>query len=476
MKAPHTPLVAKLPRKRRKLSGNVKKRQTKKTVDTNTVGLQKDGQWEVEEILDMDDILGKKQFLVKWRGWSHQYNSWEPLQNVYDCQFAIIDYFKKNRSEQMKAKLRGDFSEEALKMKRDEVVIISSEVLEEFMQEIRVDGKLQLKEPSKEEVDLKVKKLFYHFNDNDLRDARNAILAQKLCVLRKQQRLQLQDWENEMNTLAPHEAPISVENDFDLEVAPQQFTFISSYIPGPGVTLPEDPPIGCSCSSCGPKTLCCNAQNDAVFAYNRYGKLVVPQGTPVFECNKKCSCGDDCTNRVVQKGRQVHLAIFRTSNGCGWGVKAKQFIKKGTFLCQYVGEVISNEEAEVRGEKYDADGRTYLFDLDFNDVDNCYTVDAAMYGNVSHFINHSCDPNCGVFAVWINCLDPNIPCLGLFALSDIPAEEQITFSYTSQVTRTSRMSRSMRNDSLDLSSSSFEEDRPKTKCKCDAVNCRNYLF
>lgn len=37
----------------------------------------------------------------------------------------------------------------------------------------------------------------------------------------------------------------------------------------------------------------------------------------------------------------------------------------------------------------DAVGNTYLFDLDFNDQINLYTVDAAVYGNVSHFINHS---------------------------------------------------------------------------------------
>ena len=37
----------------------------------------------------------------------------------------------------------------------------------------------------------------------------------------------------------------------------------------------------------------------------------------------------------------------------------------------------------------DAEGRTYLFDLDFNLGDqNPYTVDAALFGNVSHFINH----------------------------------------------------------------------------------------
>ena len=85
------------------------------------------------------------------------------------------------------------------------------------------------------------------------------------------------------------------------------------------------------------------------------------------------------------------MVIYRTENGCGWGVKTKDPIKKGQFAVEYVGEVISNDEAEERGKKYDEEGRTYLFDLDFNSgANNPYTIDAAFYGNVSHFINHSC--------------------------------------------------------------------------------------
>ena len=68
----------------------------------------------------------------------------------------------------------------------------------------------------------------------------------------------------------------------------------------------------------------------------------------------------------------------------------------------------------------DAEGRTYLFDLDFDKgQDNPYTVDAANIGNVAHFVNHSCDPNLAVFNVWINCLDPDLPRLALFAVRDI---------------------------------------------------------
>lgn len=119
-------------------------------------------------------------------------------------------------------------------------------------------------------------------------------------------------------------------------------------------------------------------------------------------------------------------------------MKALQNIKKGSFVADYVGEVISNEEAEERGKKYDAEGRTYLFDLDFNsdkDHENMYTVDAMYFGNVAHFINHSCDPNLSIFNVWIDCLDPELPRLCLFARRDIAKGEQITFDYRQESTQ-----------------------------------------
>ena len=64
-------------------------------------------------------------------------------------------------------------------------------------------------------------------------------------------------------------------------------------------------------------------------------------------------------------------------------------IKKNQLVTEYVGEAITQEEAEERGKIYDSCGQTYLFDLDFNDGECLYTLDAKKYGNISHFINHS---------------------------------------------------------------------------------------
>ena len=56
-------------------------------------------------------------------------------------------------------------------------------------------------------------------------------------------------------------------------------------------------------------------------------------------------------------------------------------------------------------------------------------MDAARYGNVSHFVNHSCDPNLQVFNVFIDNLDTRLPRIALFSTRTINAGEELTFDY-----------------------------------------------
>ena len=190
---------------------------------------------------------------------------------------------------------------------------------------------------------------------------------------------------------------IFVENEIDRAMPPENFTYICSNKYGEGVPDPSLPDVrdslcGCQCyhlgKRCGPRApYCCSTLADVPFAYTPAGKVCVTPGTPIYECNSKCSCPMDCANRVVQHGRKIPLCIFRTVNR-GWGVKTLQSIKANTFITEYVGEVITSEEAEKRGKTYDDEGETYLFDLDFDD-DQMFTIDAKNYGNISHFFNHS---------------------------------------------------------------------------------------
>ncbi|XP_035596210.2 histone-lysine N-methyltransferase SUV39H1 isoform X4 [Oncorhynchus keta] len=100
-----------------------------------------------------------------------------------------------------------------------------------------------------------------------------------------------------------------------------------------------------------------------------------------------------------------------------------------TYINYY--KIITTEEAERRGQVYDRQGATYLFDLDY--VEDEYTIDAAHYGNVSHFVNHSCNPNLQVYNVFIDNLDERLPRLAFFSNRGISAGEELTFDYNMQI-------------------------------------------
>lgn len=78
----------------------------------------------------------------------------------------------------------------------------------------------------------------------------------------------------------------------------------------------------------------------------------------IFECNQACRCNRiTCRNRVVQNGITCKFQLFRTEER-GWGIKTLSLIPKGTFVCEYVGEIISDWEADHREDD------SYLFDLE----------------------------------------------------------------------------------------------------------------
>lgn len=194
-------------------------------------------------------------------------------------------------------------------------------------------------------------------------------------------------------------------------------------------------------------------------------------GEPIYECNSRCRCGDDCPNRVVQRGIQVDLCIFKTHNGRGWGVRTMQRIKKNAFVMEYVGEIITTDEAEKR------EGSTYLFDLDY--VEDVYTVDAAHQGNISHFVNHSCNPNLQVYNVFIDNIDERLPRIALFSTRSISPGEELTFDYKMQIdpvdTESTRMDYGFSLAPLSTMPSSPKK-RIRVECRCGSDSCRKYLF
>ncbi|CAN1807697.1 Histone-lysine N-methyltransferase SUVR4 [Linum perenne] len=107
----------------------------------------------------------------------------------------------------------------------------------------------------------------------------------------------------------------------------------------------------------------------------------------IKECGIKCRCHMSCANRVVQR------------EGKGWGVRALQDLPRGTFVCEYAGEILTNTELYERNmHTGGGDGRhTYPVTLDADwgsertlSDDDALCLDATNWGNVARFINHRC--------------------------------------------------------------------------------------
>lgn len=430
----------------------------------------KEEEFSVEFILNHEEHNGRvTQYLVKWEGWGEDDSTWEPFENLEGCLETIVSYFE--------TKLYGfaipHYSESRYLTLKNELSKCSDLELEDLCRQYFLNSGDVIPTVDEKKLDENLNLLArlppcardYKF----LKKVRHLLLCNKLKSLRRFQISSLNKWQDEINLAsAKGSAKIEVYNCVDLEGPPSDFIYVDDYIPGYRVNIPEGALLGCDCSKrCYFK---CSNFHGSEKAYNSHGLLRIERGTPIFECNKMCKCSMDCENRVVQKGRRYSLCIFRTHNGRGWGVKSMEAIPKGAFVTRYAGEIITSEEAERRGRYYDKEGITYLFDLDFNDPVNFpYTVDAKVYGNVSHFINHSCSPNLEVFAVWIDCMDPNVPLLCLFASKNIKEGEELTFDYLCQPLDENHKFRG-------TGVSAKNGLSQKVICKCGSDNCRKFLF
>ncbi|KAF9589171.1 hypothetical protein IFM89_019487 [Coptis chinensis] len=158
----------------------------------------------------------------------------------------------------------------------------------------------------------------------------------------------------------------------------------------------------------------------------------------IKECWSKCGCSKGCGNRVVQRGIACNLQVFLTSEGKGWGLRTLEDLPKGTFVCEYVGEILTNNDLWDRilrrtgNEKH-----TYTVLLDANwgskgvlKDEEALCLDATYYGNVARFINHRCfDANLVDIPVEVEIPDHHYYHLAFFTTRQINALEELTWDY-----------------------------------------------
>lgn len=210
---------------------------------------------------------------------------------------------------------------------------------------------------------------------------------------------------------------------------------------------------GCRCiDGCSDLVRCsCVVKNDGMVPFNENGALIKAKDTIVYECGPSCKCPPSCMNRVSQHGLRIQLEVFKTETR-GWGIRSRNFISSGSFICEYVGELLDDKQAEER-IGFDE----YLFDI--GDEDG-FAIDAAKIGNIGRFVNHSCSPNLYAQDVLFDHGDKMMPHVMLFATRNIHPLQELTYNY---------------NYKIDHVSDSNGNIKIK-KCHCGARKCKGRLY
>jgi hypothetical protein len=169
--------------------------------------------------------------------------------------------------------------------------------------------------------------------------------------------------------------------------------------------MPPDAPCECDESDpCGPDSGCVNR-------------------TLLIEC-VSCPMEEKCLNRRFQKRTYAKVEIFRTETK-GFGLKTLQDLPEGSLIREYVGEVITMPLFAKRTQEYAEEKVEHFY---FMSVTPNEIIDATKKGNISRFMNHSCNPN-SYTERWIVRGRFRI---GLLTNRFVPAGTELTFDYQFQ--------------------------------------------
>jgi hypothetical protein len=124
---------------------------------------------------------------------------------------------------------------------------------------------------------------------------------------------------------------------------------------------------------------------------------------------QRCPCGTACTNQRFQRREYCKTTLFKVrlrdsvteaslttcvrllqTTNKGYGLLAGENIRAGTFVLEYVGEVITTDECLERLATAHAEQQHFYYLT----ISGSLALDAGHQGNDARFVNHSCAPNC----------------------------------------------------------------------------------
>lgn len=224
---------------------------------------------------------------------------------------------------------------------------------------------------------------------------------------------------------------------------------------------------GCDCTQlCKLENKCkCLLRSGAIYSptnelksIHNYIIIITDTNRPLYECNFNCKCQNYCGNRLVQFGPRENLQIRACDETKGLGLVTTKYIKKGNFICEYAGEVITKEEA-IRRQNFNKEHnlKNYIICVneEFGNRRKSTFIDPTILGNIGRYINHSCEPNCDLFIIRISNIVPKV-CI--FAKEDIVIGCELTFDYGSTI-----------------NSAKNTETRELVKCLCGSKGCKGYM-
>ncbi|KAG5933446.1 hypothetical protein E4U53_000988 [Claviceps sorghi] len=140
-----------------------------------------------------------------------------------------------------------------------------------------------------------------------------------------------------------------------------------------------------------------------------------------------------CQNCDLQRGIGKSLLLGQSQlEGCGYGLFTAEPIAQDEFVIEYVGELITHDEGvrreARRGDVFDEESNvSYVFTLLENEG---IWVDAAIYGNLSRYINHASEHDTRGCNITPRILYVNGEYRIKFtAMRDIQAGEELFFNY-----------------------------------------------